>query len=182
MPIVDDHEVSLRPIERRDLEMLNRWKNDEETYRYLGGGYAPTSVDIQEGWLESLMDMGGSSRRFIIEHSDIGSVGMIGLYDINWVHRTCDLGIFLGEKAARGHGVASRAYLLIEAYAHRYLNLRKIKASVVSDHASAVNMYERLGFRHAGALYAERFIDGAYRDLMLMEKFVDESNKVSQHA
>ncbi len=74
--------VSLRPIERRDLDKLNQWKNDESVYRFLGGGFLPVSRDIQEKWLDSLMDTTGNSKRFMIEN-DVGeAVGMIGLYGI----------------------------------------------------------------------------------------------------
>lgn len=101
--------VSLRPIERRDLDKLNQWKNDESVYRFLGGGFLPVSRDIQEKWLDSLMDTTGNNKRFIIENEVGEAVGMIGLYGINWVHRTCELGIFIGDGSQRGKGYASSA-------------------------------------------------------------------------
>lgn len=176
MSVLNGENVSLRPIEKSDLESLNKWKNDEDVYRYLGGGFAPVSKDVQSEWLSSLMDMSGNCRRFIIEDLNSNALGMIGLYNINWIHRTCELGIFLGEEAARGKGLASEAYLLIEAYASRYLNLRKIKASVVSENTAAVNMYKKLSFNHAGTMAQERYINGAYCDLLLMEKIISPSS------
>lgn len=101
--------VSLRPIEKRDLDKLNLWKNDESVYRFLGGGFLPVSRDIQEKWLDSLMDTTGNNKRFIIENEVGEAVGMIGLYGINWVHRTCELGIFIGDGSQRGKGYASSA-------------------------------------------------------------------------
>lgn len=46
--------VYLRPIVRDDLVYLNRWKNDEDTFRYLGGGFMPVSFDQQAKWFDSL--------------------------------------------------------------------------------------------------------------------------------
>ena len=54
----------------------------------------------------------------------------------------------------------------------RYLNLRKIKAFVVSNNDSAVHMYEKLGFEKAGELKEERFINGKYCSVYIMEKFI----------
>lgn len=172
---LNSERVALRPIEKRDLKTLNGWKNDEDVYRFLGGGFAPTSIDIQENWMTSLMDMSGNNRRFMIEDNDSCPIGMIGLYEINWIHRTCELGIFIGDASARGKGLASEAYRLLESYASRYLNLRKIKAFVVKQNEPAVSMYCHLGFRVVGTLEKERFIDGRYCDLTLMEKFISLS-------
>ena len=174
MSVLSDGRIALRPIRQSDLKYLNRWKNTEEIYRFLGGGYLPVSIDVQSKWMDSLMDTTGVNKRFIIEtKEDCAAVGMIGLYQIQWVHRTCELGIFLGEPAAHGKGYASAAYRLLETYAARYLNLRKIKAEVVESNREAVRMYQRLRFCQAGALKDERFIDGAYHTVLIMEKFLD---------
>ena len=170
--ILVDEKVRLRPIERRDIAYLNRWKNDEEIYKFLGGGFLPVSVNIQEKWLDSLMDTTGNNKRFIIENIEDSPVGMIGLYDIHWIHRTCELGIFIGEKDMQGKGYASNAYMLLEGYAKKYLNLRKIKANVVKSNEAAVKMYNKLNFTQAGCLKEERFINGEYHDLFIMEKIL----------
>lgn len=172
MSILSDEKVSLRPIECKDITYLNKWKNDEETYKYLGGGFLPVAAGIQVKWLDALMDTTGNNRRFIIENSEGSPAGMIGLYDIKWVHRTCELGIFIGEKGMRGKGYASSSYKLLEGYARRYLNLRKIKADVVRSNDAAVEMYRKLQFTQVGCLKEERFIDGQYHDLLVMEKFL----------
>ena len=162
----------LRPIEKKDLRKLNEWKNNEEVFQYLGGGYMPVSIDVQEKWLEDMMDTTGKHKRFLIEDMSGKSIGMIGLYGINWIHRTCELGIFIGETCERRKGYGREAYFLIENFAARYLNLRKIKATVVEDNHAAVVMYEKLGFVKAGRLVEERFINGSYHSVYLMEKLL----------
>ena len=164
--------VALRPIEKKDLEVLNRWKNNEEVYMFLGGGYQPISPDQQEKWLDSMIDQTGSNRRFMVIVND-RAVGMVGLYDINWIHRTCEIGAFIGETTARGKGYASEACILLEQYAGNYLNLRKINLKVVTDNKKGVAMWSKLGYTVAGKLKLERYIKGKYHDLTLMEKFLE---------
>lgn len=176
MGILNGINVFLRPIERRDLEKLNQWKNDETVYQNLGGGYMPMSVDVQEKWMDSMMDTTGSNKRFMIETQEGDAVGMIGLYSINWIYRTCELGIFIGEIDQQGKGYGSEAYQLLEQFASRYLNIRKIKAYVVSDNGSATKMYNRLGFSKVGELAEERFIDGVYHSVFILEKFLGGAN------
>lgn len=165
--------IYLRPIIRDDIKFLNEWKNDEETFMYLGGGFMPTSIDQQAKWLDSMIDTSGNNKRFIICANDDLPVGMVGLYDINWIHRTCEIGIYIGNKNAKNKGYGKEACLLIEKFAKEYLNLRKIKLSVVSDNERALRMWESLGYKKVGELIEERYIKGSYRNLTLMEKFIN---------
>lgn len=167
--------ISLRPIVSSDLEALNQWKNQEDTYQYLGGGFMPTSIDIQKKWLDSLMDTSGSNKRFMIVNSSNQPVGMVGLYNINWIHRTCEFGIFIGEKEQQGKGYGRDAAEVIEQFASKYCNLRKIKVYVVEENGAAVKMYEKLGYVTVGKLVEERFINGKYCSLFLMEKMLEKS-------
>lgn len=170
--------IRIRPIEKKDLENLNRWKNDEEVYQFLGGGFHPISIDQQEKWLDKLIDMSEENKRFIIEKlsSEKGNIekaiGLVGLYNINWIHRTCEIGLFIGERHEQGKGYAKKAYSLLEEYALKYLNLRKINLKVVSNNKKAVLLWESLGFKKVGELQKERYINGSYCNLNIMEKFI----------
>lgn len=173
MSVLKGNRVHIRPIEKSDLYSLNEWKNTEEIYQNLGGGFLPVSKDIQEQWMDSLMDTTGKNKRFMMENENRQAIGMIGIYDINWIHRTCELGIFIGKLEEQGKGYGKEAYCLLENYARKYLNLRKIKAFVVSSNSSAVHMYEKLGFRKSGELVAERYINGEYHSVLLSEKILE---------
>src|SRR5690625_1829038 len=164
--------IMLRPIQKKDLIHLNSWKNDETVFRYLGGGFMPVSIDQQEKWLDSMIDLTGSNKRYIICELEENPIGMIGLYGINWIHRTCEVGLYIGEETARGKGYAKEAYRLIEYFAKAHLNIRKIRLNVVYDNESAASLWNSLGFEQVGIFKKERFINGGYMDLILMEKFI----------
>lgn len=84
--MIKGEKIYLRPIIKEDITFLNTWKNDEEIYKYLGGGFIPTSIDQQIKWMDSMIDTSGNNKRFIICEQTDKPVGMIGLYDINWIH------------------------------------------------------------------------------------------------
>src|SRR5699024_8074250 len=144
---------------------------------YLGGGFQPISKDQQSNWLDSLIDLTGNNRRFIISENS-KPIGMIGLYSINWIHRTCEVGIYIGEKTKHGMGYGETAYKLIEKYAYNYLNLRKIKLFVVYENVKALNYWKKLGFENIGVLKNERYIDGQYHDLVIMDKTLNNWRKI----
>lgn len=170
--VIKGEKVYLRPILKQDITFLNEWKNDEETYRYLGGGFMPTSIDQQEKWMDSMIDTTGNNKRFIICDNENLPIGMVGLYSINWIHRTCEIGLYIGNKSTQGRGYGKESCRLIEQFAKEYLNLRKIKLNVVFDNESATHMWHSLGYEKVGIFRDERFIKGEYKDLVLMEKFI----------
>ncbi|MDG4850637.1 GNAT family N-acetyltransferase [Peribacillus frigoritolerans] len=170
--MIKGEKIYLRPILKKDIIFLNEWKNDEETYQYLGGGFMPTSIDQQEKWMDSMIDTSGNNKRFIICDNQNEPIGMVGLYDINWIHRTCEIGIYIGSKSAKGKGYGKEACELLEQFANENLNLRKIKLNVVSDNGAATHMWQSLGYEKIGEYKDERFIKGEYKCLILMEKFI----------
>ena len=164
--------IKLKPIEIEDVTILNKWKNDEEIFKNLGGGFRPISESQHKKWMESMIENNSTNQRFMIISEDNKKVGFIGLYNISDVHRTCSLGIYIGEKDYWGKGIASKAYTALEDYAKRYLNIRKIRLDVVKDNVGAINLYKKLKFETCGEYKKERFIDGEYKDVVLMEKFI----------
>lgn len=62
--------VSRWPIEKKDLEVVNLWKNKEEGDIFLGSGDQPLSPDQQEKWLDFMIDQIGSNRRFMVIVND----------------------------------------------------------------------------------------------------------------
>ncbi|MEK4751956.1 GNAT family protein [Priestia sp. FSL R5-0597] len=164
--------IHLRPILKSDIQLLNEWKNSEETYKYLGGGFSPTSIDEQDKWMDAMIDMSGNNKRFMICKHDGIPVGLIGLYSINWINRNCEIGIYIGNLRTKGQGYGTEASGLIEKFANEYLNLRKIKLNVVADNKQAIHMWTSLNYEQVGVYKDERFIKGEYRDLILMEKFI----------
>ena len=166
--------ITLVPIETEDLELLNKWKNDEDVYKYLGGGFKPVSISQQKKWIDKVTDNTSENQRYIIKNAEGIKVGFIGLYNISPVHRTCSLGVYIGEKEFWGQKIATRAYKIIENYAKNYLNIRKIHLEVVEKNISAIKMYENLGFKIVGNLEKERYINGDYENLLIMDKFIQE--------
>ncbi len=165
--------VSLRPITYDDAQLLNKWRLDYDTFKYLGGGYNPISADQQRKWMDNVIDNTGKNRRYMIENTQGDTVGYTGLYDINFVNGTCELGLVIGETDCRGKGYGINACRLLCNYARGALGLRKVKVFVVEENTAAVKLYEKVGFVRAGTLHKERLINGEYKNVLIMELFLN---------
>ena len=93
--------------------------------------------------------------------------------NIQGEERTAELGRQIGEKEYQGKGYAKMAYKALEKYAKDWLNIRKIKLDVVKDNVRAIKLYEKLDFKVCGNMELDRFVEGKYRDVVMMEKFID---------
>lgn len=165
--------VDLRPITYKDLEDLNRWKNNYDVFKNLGGGFNPVSIDQQKNWMDNMIDMNGNAKRFIIQTKDDQAIGMVGLYSINQVNRNCEFGIYIGKTNSYGKGYGTEATELMLDFAFNNLNLKKVKL-LVNDDNPAIKMYERLKFEVVGKLKDERYVNGKYVDVIMMEKLIKE--------
>lgn len=164
---------SIRPIELEDDNYIYAWKKDPMVFKYLGGGYNPQSLHEVKEFMPQLSKQSNRNKRFMIVNSKTDEpIGLVGLYSINNTHRTCEIGIYIGNRNFQGQGAATIAVDFVEQYAKNYLNLRKITLSVVSENESAIRFWDKRGYSHVGTMKQERFIDGKYCDVQIREKFL----------
>lgn len=165
------NDVFLRPIEYSDLEYLFKWRNDKKIFMQLGGGFFPTSKTEMEKWMDNFCKKDLNNPKFIIEF-ETQPVGFISLTNINYINRSGDLGIYIGESDFQGKGIATKALTNLESFAKNQLNLRKIKLLMNDNNIGALNLYEKLSYKFVGKYEKERYVNGDWVDVIIMEKFL----------
>jgi len=173
-------QVRLRPAEREDLPLFVAWLSNPEMREYVTIRYI--SQALEERWFEGLVgDVGGGAPgrlHFVIETLEgERPIGVIGLEGINWRDREAEVGIIVGEPAFWGKGYGSDAMWAVLKVGFDWYNLHRIYLHVVADNVRAVRSYEKCGFTHEGRRREAVFIDGAYKDLLVMGMLEDEFRK-----
>lgn len=163
--------VSIRPLEMEDLKFLHKWRNDKNIFDNLGGGYFPKSYSEMSEWMPSFVRNTNEQQRFIILYEN-NVVGFISLTNINHKNGTSELGLYLGEKNYLGKGIAKKSLNILMDYAKNTLNLRKISLNVLDDNDAAIHLYKKVNFVECGLKREERYINGTYKNLLLMEVFL----------
>ncbi|WP_271399257.1 GNAT family N-acetyltransferase [Salinicoccus roseus] len=163
--------VRIRPLEREDLDCLNKWRNDSNIFSQLGGGYFPISKTEMSKWMDNFSRNDRNNVKFIIEYGN-KSIGYVSLNNINYINRTGELGIYIGESGYHGKGIATKGLSLLEEFAQDYLNLRKIKVLVNNDNEAALKLYEKKSYTIVGNYSKERYVQGQWVDVIIMEKFI----------
>ena len=144
--------IALRPIEARDLVKLNAWQNDPEIRDLIMGFRGPVRLESTEDWIRNMTDQNLKTRAIFAIRIGGEIAGIAQLQMIDWVQRTAMLGVYVGDREARGGGIGEVAVSLILDYGFRALDLHRIGLEVLGSNERAKRLYERLGFIREGAM------------------------------
>jgi len=162
--------VRLRAVDRDDLPQFVAWFSDPDVRRFLDM-YLPFSLAEEERWFKNLLER--MERREVVmlaieTKDDDAHIGNISLFDINWKDRHAELGITIGNKDYWSQGYGTDAIRTMLQLAFEQMNLHRVVLRVHADNARAIRAYEKVGFRHEGALRESVFREGIYHDMILM--------------
>ncbi len=96
-------------------------------------------------------------------------IGIIGLYDVNYIGHAAHLSITIGEKKDRGKGLGTEAIKTLLKWAFDELNLHSICLYVFSFNTLAIQCYQNIGFKVIGTKRETYFTEGKYYDEILMD-------------
>lgn len=161
--------VTLRPVRREDLPLLNQFNNDVEG-ELAGGGDPPMPqpLPMLEAEYEQSWSRGGRDNANFPIEADGKLIGGCALFDFNSTAHTCQLGITIGDKDYWGKGYGREAISLLVNYAFQYRNLHKVFLSVLGKNERAIRAYQAVGFAEEGRLREHVWSNGAYDDLVYM--------------
>lgn len=172
--------VRLRPPERSDLRQFVNWLREPELRHYTTMRYI--SDALEERWFEKLLTetSGPTPARlhFVIETREGGvPLGVISLMSINWRDRHAEAGIIIGEQDYWGKGYGTDAMRTLLDIGLKWYGLHRIHLYVIAGNERAIRSYEKCGFQHEGRLREAMFVDGTYRDLLVMSLLAGEQKE-----
>lgn len=170
--------VVLRAVERGDLELLQKWGNDPDIGKMLGGWHFPGSMDFQEMWFERLKN-DINNQKLAIETPDLGLIGTANLVNINWKDRTAFHGMLLGDKDMRGKGYGVDVVMTIMRYAFEELGLYRLDGSIIEYNQPSYRLYvEKCGWVVEGTSRGWFYREGRRWDNILVGVTADDYRKL----
>lgn len=91
-------------------------------------------------------------------------IGNIALQRINWVSRSAELAIIVGDKKYWNKGVGTEAYMLMLGYAFDRLNLNRISSGQTLQNIGMINVCKKCGMKEEGVARESMFKKGKYID------------------
>lgn len=160
----------LRELERFDLSEVNKWRNDSNLILSLGAPFRYINKDVDQKWYESyLANRNSEIRCAIIEDSSPEEIiGLVSLVSIDWINRTCDFHIMIGDKVNQGKGIGTFAIQQILRHAFIDMNLHRVELGVIKSNILAYKLYKKMGFIEEGVKRSARYKNGIYEDIIIM--------------
>jgi diamine N-acetyltransferase len=154
------------------------WLNDPEVNRFLGlNQRQPMSLVSEEHWFETMTSHQPVEQVLAIQIRDGDGwrlVGNTSFMDVEWVNRTAEIGIYIGDKSCWNQGYGRETMRLMLKHGFETLNLHRLFLRVFEHNVRGIKAYERAGFQHEGRMRQALFQDGRYYDILLMSVLSDE--------
>ena len=174
-PFIVGEKIYLRGMERKDLEgPLFQWANDSEVTHYMFMGLKPNSMELLCEEYERMMRSNNDVVFLIVDKKTDKPIGSAGLYVINWVSRSAEYRIVIGEKEYWGKGYGTETAKLLVRYGFDKLNLNRIWLGVNADNPAGIKSYEKAGFVREGVLRQEIYRNSRYYDAIRMSMLRSE--------
>ncbi len=136
----------------------------------LGAPYRFINEDVDSNWYDNYMHSRGNSVRCVIVPQDHEEdvLGLISLMDINYINRSAELHIMIGDRENRGRGIGIFAVRAMVDHAFDNLNLRRIERDVLENNLPVIRLYEKTGFVREGIKRQSDNKNGAYISMIMM--------------
>ncbi len=167
----------LSPIDINDAEKYAMWLNDQEITDYL---QLSTSVIPIEGEREILRSLSKDHNYAIVALETDQLLGNVGLINIDHIHRSAEIGIFIGEKSFWNKGYGKEAMSLLIDYSYKKLNLNNILLRTYDFNTRAIACYEKIGFKRIGEIRQGIIRNLEYHNLILMDLLPEDFYKDKQ--
>lgn len=167
----------LRELERKDLPIINRWRNDAELIALLGAPFRYINLDVDMKWFDGYMsNRGNAVRCAITKENDDTILGLVSLVSINYMNQSAEFHIMIGDKENQGQGMGTFAVNEMLKHAFYNINLQRVELTVLEDNERAKHLYEKCGLVYEGRMRQAKFKSGKFLDMLLYSMLRQEYN------
>ncbi len=161
--------VSLVPMTLENFKLHGPWMLQPEIGRFWGPRFGEVTDESAEKRFKEFSD-GNNSVNWTIAYLD-EPVGFTGIFDIDWVRRDGESGIFIGRHDLFGRGIASEAIRLRTDFAWRELRLHRVHNWVGHANRGLRRANEKVGYKQMGLFVRSFFRSGEWYDEWLGEAY-----------
>ena len=161
--------VSLVPPTLDDQKRISRLMVEPEVGRFWG----PRFGDFTDEAMEKRFKENAESQTGVSWHIAFAgeAVGFTGIFDIDWVNRDGESGIFIGRHDLFGKGIASEAVRLRTRYAWAELRMHRVHNWIGLANRGSRRANEKSGYRQMGLYPRSWYRSGEWYDEWLGEAY-----------
>lgn len=164
-PFLTGDQIYLSPLIKEDAtsEYVN-WLNDPDVCKDNSHATFPNTLDKTVKYIESIISSKIEIVFAIRWKKNDAHIGNVSVQNINWINRSGEIAILIGNKKYWNKGVGSEAYKLIINYGFNTLNLNRMSSGQTISNDGMNKVCEKNGMVKEGLLREVLFKNGKYVD------------------
>jgi len=164
--MLSGRKTRIRPLELEDLDSLYLWYSDPEFTYWLSGNWPEKSL-LRRDEIERRFFDEDPFRYALLDEAG-ALIGVIGFDELNIPARSVRLFLGIGEKAYWGKGYGTDALRCFTDHLFGHWNFHRLSLETWDGNKRALACYAKAGFQQEGVLKDAYYIDGRYRDGILL--------------
>ena len=150
-----------------------KWISDRKVSDLTYAGQFPPSLQQLESWIEGF-DNRSSIALAVIDVKTGNHVGNATLNNINWVTRTADLGLMIGDRDFANSAFIEESWRTTIQYAFNDLHLRRLYTGILEPAKEYLTAAKNLGMKHEGTWREQSYVGNDLVDEFLFGIMDDE--------
>ncbi|MBI4327443.1 MAG: GNAT family N-acetyltransferase [Chloroflexi bacterium] len=138
------------------------WLNDPEVLRYRGPKAFPSDLESIRNYIAGIARRGDLVLA-ILRRETGAHIGNVALNSIQWVHRSAELSIMIGDKSSWRHGFGKETIRAVTRHAFAGMGLLRLWAESPNPAFNAA--VTSLGWTREGAKRKAFLLDGQFVDI-----------------
>ena len=162
----------LRPIEKEDADILQKWRNDP----YMRGLLVyrrPCTKEDTLAWIER-MSAGENIFLGIVSKEDDKLIGIVSVANVDRLNRSAEGGIAIGEPDFRSAGIGTEVSTAMLDFVFDYMNLHRVYVTAHGYNEISVLLSRKFKLVEEGRQREAILRDGKYHDVIILSILEDE--------
>lgn len=166
-PFLVGDKIYLSALTKDDItDRYINWLNDKETTSRNSHGSFPYTFNKASAYIES-SEKSNTMIVFAVRlKSNDLHIGNISLSNINWISRSAEIALLIGDKKYRSKGVGTEMMRLVLEYGFDTLNLNRIYGGAPVEHEGAVGICINNRMTKEGYFREVLYKNGKYLDAL----------------
>lgn len=162
--------IYLRALETEDLEFVHAIENDEEIW-HLSHTQTPYSRFLIKQYLEAAHKDIYEAKQFrlVISNYDDQPLGMIDIFDFDFLNKRAGVGVLIKNKKNRSKGVGTEALQLLVNYSFNKLQLHQLYCNITEDNTASLKLFTKQGFKKVGLKKDWTFTNNKFKNEYLLQ-------------
>ena len=155
------HDLTIDAFPPDRLADIVRWRNNLAVNKYLRQGIR-TLTEVQEWYAQYFSQ---TEHKLFAVYGDKALIGYGMLEHIDTTHRSCEIGIVIGDPHYWNKGLGAMVVTRLTTLALTTYHLHRVYAVIQGGNIASRRCFEKVGFQHEGRLRDARYVNGEFIDL-----------------